>query len=209
VVTGAGEKGGRGVGKRWRVTCHAACGGGSDGVSARRCASINASECGGCAGVSVNLEGRHLAVVLPVHVTDPGSAAALLTVKHVKVEVLPYGCLQYSHAAINRLAARAAASQSVAERRQLVEQMFMVPIWVSLDQVEIFAAQMDLDASRVVSSGSAQVGNGVVRRVGPSLVLPISMSAELKLSQMRSDASLPVCFVNLNIPALVPTHPLL
>ena len=157
----------------------------------------------------MKLEGRHLAVVLPVHVTDPDSAAALLTVKHVKVEVQPYGCLQYSHTAINRLAARAAASQSAAERRQLVEQMFMVPIWVSLDQFEIFAAQMDSHASRVVSSGSAQVGNGVVRRVGPSLVLPISMSAELKMSQMRSDASLPVCFVNLNIPALVPTHPLL
>lgn len=174
----------------------------------RRCASIDASECGGCAGISVNIEGRHLAVVLPVHVTDPDSAAALLTVKHVKVEVQPYGCLQHSHAAINRLAARAAASPSGAERRQLVEQMFMVPILVSLDEVEVFAAQMDSHASRVVSSGMSQAGNGVVRRVGPSLVLPTSMSAELKISQMRSDASLPVCFVHLNIPALVPTPPL-
>jgi len=169
-----------------------------------------------CAGVSVHVEGRHLAVVLPVNVADADSAAALVTVKHVKVEVHPYQCLQYSHAAIHRLATRAAKSQSSSERRQLLEQMFMVPISVSLDQVEVFAAQMDAHATKEMASraallpsdskrGWSQVGNGAMKHVGSSLVSPVSLSAEVKLSRMRSDASLPICFVKLNVPELVQT----
>ena len=92
----------------------------------------------------------------------------------------------------------------------------MVPISVSLDQVEVFAAQMDAHATKEMASraallpadndrGMSLVANGVLRQVGSSLVSPVSVSAEVKLSQMRSDASIPICFVNLNVPELVPS----
>lgn len=154
----------------------------------------------GMAGSMLEVKGKELRVVLPTDVCNAEGAALVVVVKGVKVGMEAYGCLNYSHTAISKMASRAARTQCARERRKLLALMFMVPLTVSVQHMELYAARLHAHVHE--RSLASEVQNAVAVQVGGSLVDPISLALDIQLSQIRADASIPLCFVQLKIPAL-------
>ena len=135
------------------------------------------------------------------------SLALLLHITNLSLRLEPYACLHLSHAGIEKMAARATHALCAAERRKLLQQMFMLPVSGSVEQVELFVAQVEEEgpeggaAAGVWGGGGhalralGEARNAVAREMGPSLVEPLSLKVAAYLSQIRADASLPLCFV--------------
>lgn len=155
-------------------------------------------------GLRLQVDAKQVRVLVPMDVTSSESAAAVLTIRSMRLEMEPYGCLNYSHAAICKLAGRAAGSRASSERRALLEQMFMVPIKISLENVEVSAGLVEVEKERVPQSTPAlnAMRNAVIRPLAPCVVEPMSLRVDVKLSMIRSDASLPLSFITIKIPAL-------
>ena len=151
--------------------------------------------------MTLELDARQVCVVIPLDVTAPEGLAVMGMVRQVKVAMDAYGCLNYSHGAIEKMATRAASTKSYSQRRTLLEQMFMVPLKVSLEHLELYAAEVVPHPPTSPRQWS-KVRNAMVSQLGPSLVLPVSMSVNIKLSQIRADASIPLCFVEAKVPAV-------
>ena len=153
------------------------------------------------AGVRLQVDVREVRVLVPMDVTSSDSAAAVLSIKSVRVAMEPYACLNYSHAAICKMAARAAHAQAASERRALLEQMFMVPIRVSLDHLQASAGVVEHEREHDAQA-MPEMRNAGIREVTSCLVEPLSLTVDVKLSMIRADASLPLSFVSVKIPAL-------
>jgi hypothetical protein len=84
------------------------------------------------------------------------SLALLLHIPNLSLRLEPYACLHLSHAGIEKMAARATQALCAAERRKLLQQMFMLPVTASVDQVELFVAQVEEEGAE----GGAAAGGG-------------------------------------------------
>ena len=153
-------------------------------------------------GITLDINANQVRLVLPLKVTAAEGPGVIITAKKVKVSMLPYGCLKCSHASICKRARAAVEASTPAQRRALLQQMFMVPWDISVEDVEVFAASMLTAPQPRHSNREEGDKNAQPTLLGRSLVEPVSLDVHLELSQIRADASLPLCFVQVKMPSL-------